>query len=326
MENDLSDQLWARLIAFQTETFQRRASGLRYLAHYTDFAALKAIVETEEVWFSSASTMNDLDEIVRGKELLQELSSEGQPLNGLVGQIRDLNSSIWEDANKAFSAHLSLDLFHTYLSCWSECDLTGKSHDDLTMWRGYARNGDGVSIVVDALKLGLNETFQSNIVVCPIFYETREEFAKRAATYLGSFRAGLVEFQDLAEQYADLIVDAFGELCFYLAVTHKHPGFRAEKEWRFAWRKHRDGGLAKHLRPVMANGSLVEKFCFPIRTDSLVSPHELDVRGLISSIMIGPCDHGYLKAEAAISLLRSKGFSNAEKLVNISSIPFRSTR
>jgi hypothetical protein len=326
MESELSDVLWERLTAFQTEAFLSRVGGLRHLVHYTNFATLKGIIENEEIWFSSASMMNDLDEIARGKELIQELSAEGQPLHSVVCQIRDHNGDLWQGANKAFVDHLLPDFFHTYLSCWSECDLEAKSHDDLTMWRGYAGNGNGVAIVVDALALGLNDAFRSEIIACPVFYETRAEFAARAETYLNSFRDALLEHEGKTAGHEYLVADAFGELCFYLAVTHKHPGFRAEKEWRFAWRKHRDNGLGKYLRPVVIDQNLIERFCFPIRTDPLVSPHNLDVQTLIASIMVGPCDDAYLKSGATTALLRAKGFPRANTLVEVSTIPFRAPR
>jgi len=194
------------------------------------------------------------------------------------------------------------------------------------MWRGYAGNGNGVAIVVDALALGLNSAFQSDIIACPVFYETRAEFAARAARYLSSFRGALSELEGVANDYAYLVADAFGELCFYLAVTHKHPGFHAEMEWRFAWRKHRDSGLSKYLRPIITNQSLIERFCFPIKTDSLVSPHDLDIKRLISSVMVGPCDDSYLKTEAIAALLRAKGFPEPERMVHASPIPFRPAR
>lgn len=76
--NDPTDDLWDALTAFEDESFASRASNLRHLVHYTSFAALKGIVENREIWFSSASAMNDIDEITRGKTLLQEMTADGQ--------------------------------------------------------------------------------------------------------------------------------------------------------------------------------------------------------------------------------------------------------
>ncbi len=168
----------------------------------------------------------------------------------------------------------------------------------------------------------------SEIIACPVFHETEEAFAARAAQAFESYFLALARWGAQANDHHDLAADAFAELCFYLAVTHKHPGFFAEREWRFAWRKtrHVQSSLQSHLRPCLISGSLVERFCFPIRPHADVSPAELDIRRVISSIMIGPCDDQYLKRLAVMNLMTSRGFSEVAEKVTGSTIPFRAVR
>ncbi len=326
---DDSDVVWSRLTRTEMACFVSRAPGARNLVHYTNFGALRGILENEEFWFSSASTMNDFDEIIAGKDLLELFSSQGGALHGLMQAIAKRDQKLWSLSNDLYRQRRLSDFFHTYLTCWSECDFEAGTHDNLTMWRGYAGDGNGVGIVIDGAALGLDQAFQSEIVACPVFYETSEQFALRAEEAFTDFLSGLEELGDLVHRCSDHVVEAFAELCFYLAVTHKHPGFSAEKEWRFAWRKHRadvESGLSQCLRPVFVNGDVIEKFCFPIKANAHVSPSQLDIRSIIRAIMIGPCDNAFLKSNAVVSMLAAKGFQNPDSMVSISPIPYRSPR
>lgn len=146
------------------------------------------------------------------------------------------------------------------------------------MWRGYASDGNGVAIVISALSLGLSDAFRSEIVACPVFYETPVEFSQRAFRAFELFDQALTRYASEASLYPDLVVNAFVDLCFYLAVTHKHPGFASEREWRFAWRRHLADpadGFHAYLKPTLSDGDLIERFCFPIRPDTRVSPAAL---------------------------------------------------
>ncbi|OQW62404.1 MAG: hypothetical protein A4S17_07845 [Proteobacteria bacterium HN_bin10] len=326
--SNVDDNIWEDLTGFVSETFQHRIHEVGELAHYTNFAALKNILETEEMWFSSVTQMNDYDEIVRGKELLIELSAEGSALHEVVMRIQALNEPLWRRANQAFVSNQFADLFNTYISCWSACHPADRTHDNLTMWRGYAANGNGVAMVVSPLALGMLPGVLSEIIACPVFYETESEFAGRAVRAFERYLEGLARWNSVADSHHELVADAFAELCFYLAVTHKHPGFSAEREWRFVWRKerHSQSALNSYLRPCLIAGDLVERFCFPIRPNQGVSPAELDIRRVISSIMIGPCEDQYLKRLAVVNLMASRGFDNAANKVVVSTIPFRHVR
>lgn len=326
--SDIEDEIWEELTGFITETFIARIAEVQQLAHYTNFAALKNILETEEMWFSSVTQMNDYDEIVRGKELLMHLSAEGRALHDVVKRIQAENGSLWQKANQAFVANQFDDLYSTYISCWSACDVATQTHDNLTMWRGYAANGNGVAIVVDPIALGMLPGILSEIIACPIFYETEEQFAARAVCAFERYLEALVRLKAQVDDHHGLAANAFAELCFYLAVTHKHPGFVAEREWRFVWRRAREplSALNNYMRPCLIAGGLVERFCFPIRPHANVSPAELDIRRIITSVMIGPCDDQYLKQLAVRSLMTMRGFTDVDGRIATSTIPFREVR
>lgn len=327
--SDEADEIWRSLIAYEEQTYLERGATLSSVVHYTSFAGLKGILDTQELWFSSASTTNDFVEISRGKTMLERMSGQGQPLFGAINAIRQSNPQLWEVLNTNYRNRHFGDLYHTYISCWSECELPTRSHDNLAMWRGYAADGNGVAIVVDALQLTDETDALSDVVMCPVFYETEVQFASRANQAFELFRQGMERHKDRIDANIDVVANAFGEICFYLAVTHKHPGFAPEKEWRFAWSKHRDlseEGPCRHLKPVMIDGDMIEKFCLPLRTDPAITPIEIDMKKLLQSVMIGPAPDIVLKRDAVVNLLKTKGFTNADELVTFTEIPYRSKR
>jgi hypothetical protein len=327
--SDEADALWDELIDHEFQTFVGRATGVSELVHYTSFVGLKGIVETEELWFSSASTTNDIEEISRGKAILERNTAPGGPLHGVLDSIRQLAPAFWNSLSQSYRNRQFGDFFHTYISCWSECELSNRSHDNLTMWRGYAADGNGVAIVVDATKLAAQGSVPSEIVMCPVFYEGEANFIVRAEAALNSYRVAMAKNLNALSRHTDLFANAFSELCFYLALTHKHPGFASEREWRFTWSKHRNPtatGLSRYLRPVLLGDNLIEKFCFPIKSDKDVTLVELDIRDLVKSVMIGPCKDIVLKRDAVVNLLASKGFQNPGALVTYTEIPYRSLR
>ena len=117
------------------------------LAHYTSIQNFDYIVEGEEIWFSNPLNMNDLDELVfgmnqgaaefRGNEALIEACGNEK----IFGQLLHYFDHYFNQ----FDTNHVLD---TYVSCFSrhdEEDFDG----DLSMWRGYGANGDGVALVID---------------------------------------------------------------------------------------------------------------------------------------------------------------------------------
>lgn len=328
-DDEEAEIVWDALTQPAQLTFLERMHELTGLVHYTDFSALEGIVRNREVWFSSVMAMNDFDEVVRGKQLLEEMSLEGGPLHDIIKTIFNYDEEIGRLFNSSYRDHIEGDLFETFVSCWSTCDPKQREHDNLTMWRGYASEGNGVAIVIDPLALGLDKLFDSHIIICPVFYETVEEFADRAKRLLTLFHDKVLEVGvDLIRKHSGFAAGAFAEVCFYLAITHKHPQFRQEKEWRFVWRNHKEPNERRKnfLQSKIVRRGLYEFFCFPIETDLELAPVEMSIHSLIQEVMVGPTDDSYLKSRAVRTLLSKHGFDVTRTHTTISEIPFRSTR
>lgn len=273
--------------------------------------------------------MNDYEEVTRGKELLGRLSAHGESLFQVIFDIRSIDAELGDQFNETYKHHLSTDLFDTFVSCWSVCTPESGDHDNLAMWRGYAADGNGVAIVIDPIALGLPDLFESEIVIYRVHYETDQEFALRALKVLEHFRDNLKKIEkSVLRANVGYAINAFAEVCFLLAITHKHSGFKQEREWRFVWRRHKDhdGTYTSLVRAVSGRRGMYEYFCFPIKPDERITSAPLDIRKIIKEVMIGPTDDSYLKARAVKTLLAAAGFDLAQTAVTISPIPYRTLR
>lgn len=327
MTESESDYVWETLISASTQSFRERGPTVPALVHYTSFPTLQGIITNNEVWFSPVMGMNDYNEVAAGRELLVTLSANDGPLSDVFGKIREFDEQLLSEFNTEFQRTAESDLFDTFVSCWSECDPKLRTHDNLTMWRGYAVDGNGVAVVIDPIKLGLNEEFTSEIIICPVYYESESEFADRANARFSRFLDDLGKLErDVIDRNRPYVVNAFVELCFHLAITHKHPGFKAEREWRFVWRRHRNGddSLLELVQSKATPRGMFEYFCLPLEPNPSLGPSTFDVRELITEIMIGPTDDAYLKRRAVERILTQKGFNRETTAITQSLIPYRS--
>lgn len=322
-----ADQVWDQLTHPTQVGFLERASELLRLIHYTTFPTLEGIVSNRELWFSPIAMMNDFAEVTGGKQLLERLSRRGGPLHPVMEEIKAFDQSLWEKFNAAYQNTASSDLYDTFVSCWSAPDPVTLNHDNLTMWRGYASEGNGVAIVIDPVQLSLDEDFRSSIITRPVFYETEKKFAERADKRMRHFLKNLRRLdRDLIKRHEFHVVQAFAELCFNLAITHKHEGFSAEREWRFIWRRHRsdDAYLDSCVKPRNTARGMLEYLCLPLKTNPSLGPSDFDLSKIVVEVMVGPTDDAVLKSQAVRSLLKQNGFDLGATKVTISQIPYRS--
>lgn len=327
MSDERISHVWSQLTEPVQETYMHRLPPLKNLAHYCSFSAFQSIISNREIWFSPIKSMNDIEEITRGKELIIEYSKDrSHKVWQALEIIRNHDENLWNYINQEFAHRWDSDPDDTFISCWSECDLELGTEDDLAMWRGYGHNGNGVAIVIDPRLFLTEEGYESEIIACPVFYETEEEFAYRAATYFRSFVINLLALTPAdREEFKSLAVQAFVDLCYYLSVTHKHPGFKQEREWRFVWRRNQylDQTLEQFVSSKAIGSSFHEKFCLPLNEKPDFVPTSLAITDLIKGVTLGPCAESDLKQNAILTLLENEGFEMNATRVFTSTIPFR---
>lgn len=324
---DRLEQIWLHLMEPVQETYSLNRLHLDALVHYTSFEGFQGIVESNEFWFSPVSAMNDIEEVRRGKRFIVENASAGRKAASSLFAIQRIDPELWQAMSNEFDARLDWDAKNTFISCWSECNPNYYTHDDLTMWRGYGNDGNGVAFVVNPDMFLLNRGYASEIIACPVSYETEAQFAARAANFFRAFAVNLLSLSsEERDNYRELVIQAFAEICFYLAISHKHTGFSREREWRFVWRRNPildTDELEKFVLTKSSPSGMLERLCLPLLDNPGFAEGTLDLRKLISRIMVGPAQDMEASERALNNLLRKNGFDLSFTTVERSSIPYR---
>lgn len=193
-----------------------------HLYHYTDAAGLIGMLSGGKVWATDYRFLNDKSEFQHTKDLLKEviaqrLQSESDDLQAkMYAQI--LNFETLEPLDDRFVFSMS------------------EEGDDLSQWRGYARDGLGFTIGFCARSIyEMSEPEDASFgmsrieydrdrqvsVISRLLAELENELRKRAAK-----RGANVD--ELAEEAASW----FSWAADGRAAANKHSSFRMEKEWR----------------------------------------------------------------------------------------------
>ena len=333
MTEDDIDEVYKLLLNDPVQSNMTKLSEFHRFIHYTNFGTLKGILDSHRLWFSPISGMNDYREFEAGLELFDELIvTEDHPVRLQLHAALDISSELKEAFESIFNEERHQALENTFVSCWSGVSKEDASPDNLTMWRGYASDGNGVAISIDPVVLGVGLADSSDIIVLPVYYETRAEFDQRAqnlvSTFVTKLKHSVRTFPELMTTYSWLPAQSFRELLYLIALSHKHPGFRAENEVRFIFRRNfvSDESLLEHVMPQLTTSGLFEFFCFPLVDDANITPGRIALPEIVSEIMIGPCSDVMLKYRAIENLLARNGFEREKVKISASAIPYRSRR
>jgi hypothetical protein len=175
--------------------------------HYTSLDGARAIVESQSIWLSEHTAMNDSSEFAYARERLLSL-------------LRD--REVYLDSLVRYCLILALQGLseNTGLMIGS---LTARQ-DDLGQWRSYATNGSGCVLGLDARYL----EHDAGVAIRTIVYdETMADCVLRLG--LGVMQEQLAAYPD---DPATLL--EFGQRLTADLFTIKHPGFVDEREVRIS--------------------------------------------------------------------------------------------
>jgi hypothetical protein len=209
------------------------------LYHYTSAEGLKGIIESNDLWATSAYYLNDSAEMFYGYNVLKEvldqwLSKNSRPEDSItLGFARQLRRS-FEDL---FEKRL---LKPIYLTCFCEDD------NLLSQWRAYGQSGGysvGFRVLPNIGVFGERLTPEPNIYTCrwtkveydrtkqteicrsimdPIFESLDEPKTAQAMTAVSEHP--LFGYQRLFTATMDILLEEI--------VRFKSEAFKVEKEWR----------------------------------------------------------------------------------------------
>jgi hypothetical protein len=285
---------------------QRDAPSTLY--HYTDMEALRAIIQSGEVWFTDVRYMNDAGEIEYGDTLIS------RSVYSAAEALQIANPDWWaEEAINRLPGVVT-----TSALSLSEDD------DSLPQWRGYSRGTGGVALGFQCYGPagGFVAATPQPIELVPIEYDglfqaqTLERLTRRHLELYLQFTSGGFE-RPLAER----VMVSLRACLQTVASQFKSPHWRSEQEWRIAI-THNALSLGDRLRFRTGAVGLT-----PYTSVALRHPEGHFANKLpLSEVVIGPGPYQELNRAAIGTFLHQKGYSPDRTRLRLSDIPLRFQR
>ena len=278
------------------------------LFHYTDTAGLLGIIESQQLWATHRSYLNDATEINYTYDLVEKFQQILLDQNE-VSSFTDENSPMWKLRDLLFRfSYRTLRLKPNpdiYISCFCE------NGDLLSQWRGYGANGSGHSIGFDGNQLKKNF---SKYKLSKVVYSEDDQIEIIQQV----FKATINSFEKLtknmkvneAGQLAETHAKIFEKEMLYYATFFKHPTFSEENEWRLVIMQ--DEKCQSEKIDFRAS----QRGIIPFIKISSDTDRELP----ISKIIIGPTEHK-LFAKKAVEMATASKYPKLG--INNSKIPLQ---
>lgn len=251
--------------------------------HYTDSAGLIGMLQNHTIWATDYKFLNDKSEVGYTWSLMHRI---------IESRIGSVESS---DLAKLYRKILDSEKSNPNLFIFS----LSQEKDDLSQWRGYARDGQGFTIGFCGTTINESAGPDRSYSFPQVEYDTNRQenaLSKSLKAFEDELLASIGRGEGGDDAYAQ-VVSFFNWALENRAAINKHKSFSSEKEWR----------IVAFVRPENAETTI------EIRTSGmrLVRYVELEPRfpGTkllpIKSIGIGP---GFTGAEQfdAVSTLCSK--------------------
>ena len=272
----------------------------RVLYHYCSLSTFMSIFDNKSIWLSDIRKSNDSLE-----------------LRWIMGQCQYYMINAWTDYVRDVQQNRGMDIVsHEHFKEFEELYLLAKDYDaeddtknwvfclseksdDLGQWRGYANDGQGISI-------GFNSAFLKNInyigenvrTTSVNFGFDKVYYSKKDVKLFFNDKVGLSRI-DINMDPSEVIqyMKRALALSYIYSPLYKSDKFKDEREWRIFYSMHLDD-MEKGERPGIFNDKnklsdiiKLEKYKFERKGETMVSHLELELpqlRRAINSIIIGP--------------------------------------
>lgn len=302
------------------ELFRLARPAIGTIYHYTTLEALFGIVESEDLWMTDYSFLNDASEVEHGIELAASVFSEtaasraGSPI---ADHLRNL-SSISPTVRPRIC-----------ISCFSS------ARDSLSQWRAYSRSSVGVALGFGATTLLYGLGFPPECTLTTVAYSDAhktallscfarffaEAFDRDAARKLKSNDG--TKSIDPTEHYWPIMKSLF----FETVVCCKNGAFADEREVRLVYKEEpellNELGLPKTVKRFRsADGLLVPYTTTTDIANTLRHSRDSEKQKFpLEEVIIGPHPKAELAIRSVEEYLAAKGFQDVR--VVRSDLPFR---
>lgn len=263
--------------------------------HYTDAAGLAGMLASKKVWATEYRFVNDGSEVELGLQQAKRI-------------VRDIRVKEKNDRKLRFLINLQR-LLEQELPNSSFVFSTSSKRDDLSQWRGYAKEGQGFAIGFSA-EFKRKMCARKNISFGKVCYNTPKQ-AKRIKDLVNVF----YEFcekncpEGITEAETSLACIELDAVIASYAASYKHSSFQNEDEWRL------------HFYPD------ADEIRIRVSGTKLIPYAEVDFAGLggrnpIRSVGIGP---GFRAKEHSYALERLLKINGCDAEIYFAKTPFRTT-
>ncbi len=197
--------------------------------HYTDLQGFKGIIENRELWFSHVTSLNDPQELLYGRNII-ETEIDKKILSKKYILIKPYLREI-----KQYLDYLASNIFDFYVSCYCF------GGNLLSQWRSYADQGGGYSLgfrLDNNIKFNIvqnAEDITDDIILRKIIYDPVDQ-KKIVETFLDKYLDVLLsEVNTIKSAEKLLIVAHCLSILQELMICMKHPTFSEESEWRLIY-------------------------------------------------------------------------------------------
>lgn len=281
--------------------FVRQVNRDQFLFHYTDLNGLKGIATEHDLWLTHALYCNDEAEVKLGIEVARDqiklMLKDPELPSRKQDYLHRLDGVLKEPPKES-----------VYICCFCQ------QGDELSQWRAYGGNGNGVSLKIDPIEFidyAGHRPF-GFLAIWNVFYpsERQGEIMRRA------LETAYQKFSTLApEEIARKAKDVID----FFVPTFKHPGFVGEDEWRMIFVPSPDSPVKPRYRAT--RDMLVPYFSLKDLVLSMGKVSKEHWRLPIREVCIGPSRHRELNRACAQSLLIDNGYDCAAVA---SGTPYRS--
>lgn len=210
-----------------------------HLAHYTTAEGLRGIIDSGNLWATSAYYLNDASELDYGRQLFGDIL-----IKAIAEEGRDpVSKSIFQEAKKAFEpgGELESTISRTYVTCFCERD------NLLSQWRGYGQAGgyaivfplkefrNGAMMVSDSYHTELHRVIYDREIQTLLLKLVLEDLIS-----VLNEESILQLWKSYGPAEKHLFASSFNTFLQTMAlneiVRFKDPAFEEEREWRLAVR------------------------------------------------------------------------------------------
>jgi hypothetical protein len=293
-------------------------------AHYTSAEAALNILKTKRLWMRNTQCMVDYREVKYGYEMLLHAFNRdnGKLLSELKVAIDDCSPKAADAALEQFDRNWASIQRATFVTCFSEHDVSENQNGRLSMWRSFAPTTARVAIVV-AIPYFAGVTEKIRLIFSSVGYMDQDGVIDELQQIIKNIRDN-TEF--LKTGVPPSVLYGFIYTMLLSAVTClKHRGFHEEREWRGIYCPLVLPDTTKTMKlELKVIGGVPQKiYELPLSGDVSPDLADIDLGKIIDRVIIGPSQYGYTMYEAFVDALEALGVSHASERVAVSGIPIR---